>query len=127
MSPVEDFIYQYEGRQREVLLHLHHWFVEELGLDDKIRFKIPFYYGKSWVCYMNPAKEGHIELAFVRGNELSNSHGILKSNGRKQVRSIDITDVSSIPQPALDETIQEALWLDENKPYASKRTSRKSK
>lgn len=32
----------------------------ELNLTDKIRFEIPFNYEKSWICYLNPKKDTHI-------------------------------------------------------------------
>ncbi len=97
MGEAENFIYQFEGNQREIMLYFHNLLTCDLGLEDKIRFKIPFYYRKSWICYLNPTKEKKIEFAFVRGNELSNSQGLLKNKGRKQVYSIDFEKVSDIP------------------------------
>ena len=124
MSEAEDFIYTYEGNQREIMLYLHNQLTTELNLIDKIRFDIPFYYGKSWICYLNPSKDGKIEFAFVRGNELSNEQGLLSNKGRKQVYSITFEKMKDIPQNALDEVIQEAILLDESKPYESKRKAR---
>lgn len=121
MTEVEDFIYQYEDDQREVMLFLHNWLTVDLNLTEKIRFEIPFYYGKSWICYLNPTKNGNIEFAFVRGNELSNEQGLLDNKGRKQVFSVELKKVKEIPQQALNEIIQEAILLDQTKPYESKR------
>lgn len=121
MSEVEDFIYQFEGHQREVMLYFHQLMTKELNLSEKIRFKIPFYYGKSWICYLNPIKDGKIELAFIRGNELSNTQGLLHNKGRKQVPGVEFDTVSDIPFEAINEIIQEALLLDETEPYKSKR------
>lgn len=125
MSEVENLIYQYEGHQREVMLCLHRLFVSELNLMDKVRFKIPFYFGRSWICYLNPKKDGKTELAFVRGNELWNGQGLLQNQDRKQVWGIAFEQVSDIPFAALNEIIQEAILLDEVKPYASKRKTGK--
>ena len=121
MSEVEDYIYQYEDDQREIMLFLHNWLTKDLNLTEKIRFKIPFYYGKSWICYLNPTKNEKLEFAFVRGNELSNEQGLLDNKGRKQVYSIEFKNVKEIPQETLNEIIQEAILLDETKPYESKR------
>ncbi|MEP2668631.1 MAG: DUF1801 domain-containing protein [Cyclobacteriaceae bacterium] len=121
MTDVEDFIQQYEGNQRKVMRFLHQLLSIELSLTEKIRFGIPFYYRKSWICYMNPTKKGTIEFAFTRGNELSNEQGLLDSKGRKQVYSVEFESVNDIPQETLNEIIQEAILLDEAKPYASKR------
>ena len=124
MTAVEDFIYQLEGNQREVLLYFHHLLTTDLNLTEKIRYKIPFYYGKSWICYLNPTKDGKIEFAFIRGNELSNAQGLLENKGRKQVYSLTFEKVSDIPQSTIQEIIQEAILLDETTPYQSKRKSK---
>lgn len=121
----EDFIYQYEGHQRDVMFFFHNWLTAELGLTSKISYKIPFYYRRSWICYLNPGKDGRVELAFTRGNELSNNQGILESFGRKQVCSVMFDSVSDIPMQEIKEIIHEAILLDESTPYASKRKSGK--
>ena len=121
MTEVEDYIYNFDDSQRETMLFLHKLLSVELSLTDKLRFKIPFYYRKSWICYLNPGKNNSIEFAFVRGNELSNSQQLLNSKGRKQIWSIELTKLSKVPIRELTEIIQEALLLDETVPYASKR------
>jgi len=121
MTEVEGFIHQYEGEQREVMLFLHSLLEQELNLISKLQYKIPFYYRKSWICYMNPLKNGAVEFAFTRGNELSNSQGLLIDKGRKQVSSVEFKKVADIPDESLNEVIHEAILLDETVPYASKR------
>lgn len=123
MSNVEDYIEQFDGNQREIMLHFHSLLTLNFNLIQKIRFKVPFYYGKSWICYLNPTKKGKVELAFVRGNELSNNQSILDSKGRKQVYSIEFETISEIPTEQINEIILEAILLDESKPYESKRKS----
>ena len=124
MTEVDNFIYQFDRNQREVMLYLHDLLTLDLNLTEKIRFKIPFYYGKSWICYLNPLKNGKIEFAFARGNELSNYQGILDNKGRKQVYSIEFEKISEIPSKQLNEIIQESILLDETKPYESKRKTK---
>jgi hypothetical protein len=97
-----------------------------MNLRSKIRYKIPFYDGQSWICYLNPLKDGNIELAFTRGNELSNAQSILKSKNRKQVYSVEFKKLEDIPFEVIHEIIHEAILLDEVKPYESKRKSKKS-
>ncbi|MBL7979150.1 MAG: DUF1801 domain-containing protein [Bacteroidetes Order II. Incertae sedis bacterium] len=120
-SEVDQFIDQYDGPQREVMIYLHHLLVSTYNLTDKIRYKIPFYYNKSWICYLNPLKNGVVELAFIRGNELSNYQGLLAHKGRKQVYGIEVSDLSKMPREKIVEIIQEAILLDETKLYGSKR------
>ena len=125
MEAVEDFIYETEGQQRSILEYFHHLLTVDLGLDAKIRFKIPFYFQHSWICYLNPIKNDGIELAFTRGNELSNAQGLLENKGRKQIFGIEVYDVNDLNEEALFEVLQEALLLDETVPYASKRKEKK--
>jgi hypothetical protein len=121
MTQVEDFISQQTGEPQRIMQYLHNVLGHDLGLVDKIRYRIPFYYHKSWICYINPIKHNGVELAFLRGNELSNEQGILDFKGRKQVAGIELRTFSEIPRAAIYEIIQEALILDEIKPYTSKR------
>ncbi|MEO1436622.1 MAG: DUF1801 domain-containing protein, partial [Bacteroidota bacterium] len=95
--------------------------VNEFMLTAKITFKNPCYYKHSWICYLKPQKSGSVELAFLRGNELSNASGLLENHGRKQVRSLQITDLKDIPLAEIKQTITEAVYLDETVPYESKR------
>lgn len=123
MTDVENFMYQFQENQRDVMLYFHHLLATNLNLTPKLRFKIPFYYGKSWICYLNPTKNNNIEFAFLRGNELSNFQGLLENKGRKQVYSIEFEKVSDIPHSTINEMIQEAILLDEIEPYKSKNTN----
>jgi hypothetical protein len=125
MTEVEDYIYNFEDSQRDILVYIHRLLSVDLNLEDKLRYKIPFYYRKSWICYLNPTKNKSIEFAFVRGNELSNSQGLLDSKGREQVWSIELNKLSEIPIMELNEIIQEAILLDETVPYGSKRKKSK--
>ena len=123
-NEVEDFMYKLEGDAHKISMFLHNLLVNDLGLECKLRYKIPFYFNKSWICYLNSGKNNDVEFAFTRGNELSNNHGILESKGRKQVYSITLSDFKEIPLTELHDTIMEAIALDENVPYASKRVKK---
>ena len=118
MQTVTDFIETKEGNQKEILEFFHEMFLINLGLQAKIRYKIPFYYGKSWICYLNPVKGDKIELALLRGNELSNRQGILDFRNRKQVSGIIIETLKDCPIDLINEILQEAILLDETVPYS---------
>ena len=125
MSPVEAFIIEREGSQQVILQFLHDLLMSTPEVTNKIRYKIPFYYRKSWICYLSPIKKTQgIELAFIRGNELSNEQGLLEAKGRKQVMGVTFHSVDEIPITTLLEVIQEAIYLDDTMPYASKRKPR---
>ena len=127
MSEVEAFIEGKEGRQREILFYLRNMLVEQLGLIEKIRYKIPFFYNRSWICYLNPVKNNGVDLSFIRGNELSNIQGLLEARDRAQVRSIAIYSLENLPITTIEEIIQEAILLDETTPYESKNKSKRSR
>ena len=121
MSKVEDYIYQFEGEQHKILLYFHEMFVTEFHLTSKLSFKVPFYYGKSWICSLSCKQDAPVELGFLRGNELSNSQGLLQSKGRKQLYSIEFEKLSDVPESLIREILTEAIILDETIPYQLKR------
>lgn len=120
MNKVQDFIYGHEGAQREVLLYFHNLLTSFPGVTASIKYRIPFYNQKTWVCYLNPQKNGTVSLCFIRGYELSNEQGLLESKARKQVMSVDFGSVEEIPEQEIREIINEALFLDETVPYHPK-------
>ncbi|MGC6422446.1 MAG: DUF1801 domain-containing protein [Flavobacteriaceae bacterium] len=122
MTDTENFIYQFEKGQREIMMYFHNLLTLDFNLSEKISFNLPFYYGTSWICYLKPTKKGTVEFSFVRGNELSNDDGLLKSKGRKQVHSIEIEKVKDKPRKNLNKIIHEAILLDQVKPYSVKKS-----
>ena len=121
MDKVENYIYSFEGDEHEVLLYFHELLTSFPTVTSKIRFNIPFYYQNTWVCYLNPVKPNKIALCFLRGYELSNEQGLLESKGRKHVFSAEFASVGEIPKKAMNEIINEALFLDETVPYNPKK------
>ncbi len=121
MTDVAAYITAFEGPQKRLLRVLHDLIMNQYVLQSKIRYRIPFYYNKSWICYLNPIKKDGVELCFLRANELSNEGGALNFKDRKQVAGISYFNLEDIDETALNPIIQEALILDETVKYASKR------
>ena len=121
MKKAEDFIYSQPEKVQKLMEFFHQMLCEEFGLTSKLSFGNPAYYRKSWICYFKPIKDSAFELAFFRGNELSNEQGILEAKGRKQLRSIIIKELDEELIAALKVVFFEAIDLDEHKPYESKR------
>lgn len=115
MNEVSQYISSKSGRTRVMLQRLHSILVEEIGLTDKIRYKIPFYYHKSWICYLNPIKGDKVELVFLWGQQLSNEQGLLQPTERKMVKGVIFDSVADIPDDTVREVIFEAMMLDEEK------------
>jgi hypothetical protein len=125
MNAVEAYILDLQQPQRSILEYLHQLLMAHPEVTCQIRYKIPFYSRRKWVCYANP-RDGGIELAFIQGAELSNEQGLLQARGRKMVTGAVFQSVDDIPEAALLEVIQEALLLDEVAPYnGPKRKNRK--
>jgi len=122
MDPaIEDFIYSQSENQQQILLLLNDFLMDFPEIIPKIRYKIPFYYRKTWICYLNPLKKDGIELAFLRGNELSNAQGVLSYYGRKQVMGIRYFHPDEINIEVIQDVLLEALELDESVPYTLKK------
>ncbi|MCO5250931.1 MAG: DUF1801 domain-containing protein [Candidatus Kapabacteria bacterium] len=118
---IEEFIESYDGNQREVMQIIHNLMIEIPGIDPKIRFKVPFYYRKTWICYMNPIKSKAVELCFVRAKELEYSKKYLTFGKRVQVGGIMMTEPDKIDLPLIALIVEEALVLDESAPYTFKK------
>lgn len=117
MATLADYIAGLAGGQRVLMEHLHEMLTVEFDLEPKLRYGIPFYFRKSWICYLSPLKDSKIELAFLRGNELSNEQGLLEAKNRKMVKGIELSDLKSIAIRPLKEIIHEAILVDETIPY----------
>lgn len=102
-----------EPNQQEIIHFLNDQFLQFPGISFKIRFKIPFYYYRTWVCYLNPRKHDKVELVFINGQELSNHHGLLEKRARKKVSGILIDSLESLPIDSIMESFSEALILEE--------------
>lgn len=122
MDPaLEDFIYSQSENQQLILLPLSDFLIGFPEINLKIRYKIPFFDRRTWVCYLNPIKDEGIELAFLRGNELSNTQGALGFYGRKQVMGIRYFRPQDIIYEVIQDILLEALELDERVPYTVKK------
>ena len=117
MQTVESFIHELKSEsQREIVTFLHTWLVEDLGLVPKIRYRVPFYYQKTWMIYLSPTKKGVIDFSFIRGHQLSEEHTLLESRGRKMVKSLEIISLDTLPYEALEAAVQEAILIDKTIP-----------
>lgn len=113
LKTIENYIHGLDGHQKAIVSFLHYQLTTYHELEGKIRYNIPMYYRKKWVCYLNPIKHHGIELAFLKGHRLSNEQGILQRKGRKLVAGIELFEVDSLPEKAIHEIVQEAIILDD--------------
>lgn len=117
-----DYIESLDGEQRRIMLALYQIISTYPQVTCRIRYNVPFFYRKTWICYLNPLKDGEVELCFVRANELSNEHGLLDFKNRTQVAGVTYLTTNDIREDVLADTLQEALLLDETVRYTVKRS-----
>jgi len=120
---ISDYLYQLTSKQAGIVQFLHDLIMENPTIEVKRRWNLPFYYRKSWICYFNILKNGNVEWAFTRGNELSNENQWLEARGRKQIYSVNFASVHDIELELAKITLQEALLLDEHVPYSVKKNT----
>ncbi|MGB6036419.1 MAG: hypothetical protein WBG42_09120 [Cryomorphaceae bacterium] len=118
---ISDYLYKLTSEQAGIVQCLHDLIMETPAIEVKRRWNLPFYYRKSWICYFNILKNGNVEWAFTRGNELSNEDLWLEARGRKQIYSVNFASVEDIDMQLARVTFQEALLLDEHVPYSVKK------
>lgn len=109
-----DFLYQCTPSQKAIVKYLHDEMTNLPGIELRMRYKLPFYYRRSWVCYMNPLKSGGVELCFTKGYLLSNAHGLLSANGRTMISGVVYNSVGDIDLGDFLDTFHEALIIDED-------------
>lgn len=117
MQGVNNYIDEAQMPERAVLQALHSYLTQLPGISVKINYGIPFYYRNSWICYLSCLKQGGVEIAFTRANELSNEQGLLDFRNRKQIAGIILHDIHEIRWTELREILQEALLLDDTVKY----------
>ncbi len=82
---------------------------------EKLSYKIPFFYFKGPLCYLNPTFDG-LDIGFVRGKELSNEQGLLELKGRKFVKTIRLHSLAELSEKehAIRQILNEAAILNEH-------------
>lgn len=112
MNPVEEYILKQKGAQQELLAFLHTHLVGK-GLKAKIAYGLPFYYGKKWICYLKTNKDLSLDLSFTRAHQFEDPSGLLESRERRQIKSLVLKDLESLPYEAIDLCLEAAIALDE--------------
>lgn len=111
MNPVEEFILKQKGAHQELLAFLHPYFLQK-GLHARMAYGLPFYYGKKWICYLKPNKNGTVDLSFTRANLFEDPSGLLESRDRRQIKSLVLHDLESLPYQAIEDCLAAALAVD---------------
>lgn len=117
MSAVDEFIEHLENtHQRYLIEQLHQFLMTYPDIKGKIRFRVPFYDGNKWICYINPIKKNGVEVCFIRGFKL----GIrpqLEARKRTMVKGISVFKIDEEILSLIADVFEEALALDKNGSY----------
>ena len=137
MNPVESYIYHLEGEEREIASYLHDLLTQRYSMTYKLRYRVPFYDLKKWLCYVNPQKKrtrksrkanpqlvndgtvsqkyigGGIELCFLHGRWMEDPQGALDAKDRVQISGITYHTLEEIDEEVLMVLIGEAIEIDE--------------
>jgi len=82
-------------------------------ITEQVKHKIPFYYYKGQLCYINPFDD-RVVLGFSRGADMPDEHGLLKGN-QKTVRHAVFYPDAEIDEEKVRNLIYEALIVNEIK------------
>lgn len=115
---VEGFILDFEGKEGDIMQAIYDHLATYPGVMVKLKYGIPFFYRKSWICYINPSKGRGVEWNFLRANEMSGIASFLDFRGRKQVAGKWITEVEMVFCEQMQGVWTMALELDDRIPYS---------
>jgi uncharacterized protein YdeI (YjbR/CyaY-like superfamily) len=123
---VRDYIASQPDPQQEIMRIIRSWILD-LGsyTQEKISYKIPYFYFYGHLCYLNPVKDG-VDLSFTKGYELEDEHKILELRGRKRVKSVTFFSVAELEEheEEVRRLLNEAAILNE---YQYKRKQKEKK
>jgi hypothetical protein len=116
MNAVEQRIYEWAEPQRQLALVLRDCLrAAAPDVTEKVNWNVPFFYHHGWFAYLNPLKQGGLDVCFIRGTQLDDPAGLLERRNRQQIASVPIADLDDLEAKAdaLDELIAQALRLNE--------------
>lgn len=114
LPQVAQYFEQASPEQQKIMSCLRDALLQSaVHIEEKWRFKIPFYDYYGMCFYFGCKKDGSVELGFIDGARLSNAEGLLTSDHLKQVWHYKVDQFSEIDHRALAATIQEALMVRE--------------
>jgi hypothetical protein len=111
-AAVDTYIAQLPNELQAVAKKLRQLITLTIDVEERLAYSVPFYYGRSRVCYLNWRKDaGVIDLGFCRGHEMQDV-GLLEVKGRKEVRTIEFRSIDDIDEDSIRELLLEAERLD---------------
>ena len=114
-AEVEAWFIELPEAQRQIALTLRHMILEcSPALEEKMRYKIPFYYFGRPCFYLNAAKQT-VALGFYYGAALDDEQGLLTGAHLKQVRHYAVADVKDLREKELGALLFQSLDYVKNR------------
>lgn len=107
----QDFLEKIDPLQAEVVDYLNTLFLEMEGVSRKIRYRVPFYDFKSWICYLNPVGKAQIELCFLDGIKMCESYPLLDMKNRKAIAGYTIEVNQDLEKDLIVDMVKHAIRL----------------
>lgn len=125
MQDVEEFIENLPRDERVILKRLRALIIQaEPRITERLNYGVPYFSRHKRLFFLWPASAvpcgekynpppPKVTLGFCYGNLLSNEQGLLMSEGRKQVYTINISSLADVNERSLSEIFLEAVLVDE--------------
>jgi hypothetical protein len=113
MNKLLDFFDGLTTSQKAIFQLVHQECITFHSLQLKMRYGLPFYDGKKWICYFNPQKSGMVELCFLNGQALSPRPGVIEAKGRKMVAGVTLKTVEDYLDKDVASILEEAVLFDQ--------------
>jgi len=111
-KPVEPWIRTLEPESRAIVQPLHKLILSAgPSLKSALKWGNPFYTGNKMVCFIMVASR-HVNLGFVRGNELQDPKKLLLAGTSKTMRTLRFMSSQDIPPAAVKAFVKQAVQLD---------------
>lgn len=108
----EEFLSNQNEETIPIIETLDQIFLTYPNMSRKIRYKIPFYDHKTWICYINPIRKGKgVEVVFLNGKILQSTFPYLEDKGRKLVAGVTVTEVTDEKLESILPVFEESMLL----------------
>ena len=123
-AQVASYIEALSPSQQETILFLRKILFDNcLHLEEKLRYKVPFYdyFG---MCFYLTKKHDGVDLAFCEGRQLDDPDHLLTSHHLAYIRHYHVYSIDHVKIDQLTLLIQQALLINEAKPRKKKKPIR---
>lgn len=108
----EKFVFPLTENQVKIVKGLHCFFTRLSNVHCQHQFGVPVYYRHQWLFYLNPNREGSIELCFTNATIFSLGKEMLNFGNRQKIGSYIVNRVEQLTSPIFTSLVFEAIRID---------------